>query len=408
MIASTRDGERDDRQRRRRGRARRARAAAGRCPAGRRPARRPGRPSRRSARASVPARPARSSGRERQPAPDASRQVDSASRSAGALVASSAATLVMRRVRRSSYDVLAFAFGLGLLVRGDQVGVARHGGQQLARGCRARPPGRARGRPPRRRARSWPAGRRRPGSTRRRRGRAATARMRRLDPRVDRAGRVVEDQQPRPAGQRAGQGEPLALPAGQRGAALADRRCPARRAAAPTNAVGLGQAQRRPAPRRRRRRSGPSATLPRTVSSKTNGTCGTSATVAGERGRGQLAAASTPSSATVPAAGSTRRAASEAIVDLPEPVGADQGDGPPGRDRERDVVQHRRAAVVREVDPRRSAASAGPVAGQRRPRRRRMSPVGGEHRLRPAPSRRRCAAARRAPSRSPGPGRPAR
>ena len=47
--------------------------------------------------------------------------------------------------------------------------------------------------------------------------------MRRLDRGVDRAGGVVEHQQPGPADDGAGQREPLPLAAGQRGAALADQ-----------------------------------------------------------------------------------------------------------------------------------------------------------------------------------------
>ena len=67
----------------------------------------------------------------------------------------------------------------------------------------------------------------------------------RLDLGVDRRGGVVEDQQPRPADQRAGQRDPLPLAAGERGAALAQL------GVEPVGergdeAVGLGGAQRRP------------------------------------------------------------------------------------------------------------------------------------------------------------------
>ena len=44
----------------------------------------------------------------------------------------------------------------------------------------------------------------------------------RLDLRVDGAGGVVEDEEARPPGEGAGEGEPLALAAGEGGAALAD------------------------------------------------------------------------------------------------------------------------------------------------------------------------------------------
>ncbi len=46
----------------------------------------------------------------------------------------------------------------------------------------------------------------------------------RLDPRIDAGCRVVENEQARLADQRPGQGDPLALPAGQRGSAFADLR----------------------------------------------------------------------------------------------------------------------------------------------------------------------------------------
>ncbi len=66
-----------------------------------------------------------------------------------------------------------------------------------------------------------------------------------LDLRVHRRRRVVEDQQPRPAHQGTGQGDALALAAGEGRAALAQRGVQAvgeRR----HEAVGLGRAQRRP------------------------------------------------------------------------------------------------------------------------------------------------------------------
>ena len=63
-----------------------------------------------------------------------------------------------------------------------------------------------------------------------------------------------------------------------------------------------------------------SAMLARTVSSKTNGTCATSATLPASEAA-VSSRTSTPSSVTRPAPGSTRRTASEAIVDLPAPVG---------------------------------------------------------------------------------------
>ena len=72
----------------------------------------------------------------------------------------------------------------------------------------------------------------------------------RLHRRVDGAGRVVEDEQPRTPDDGAGQREPLALAAGEGGAALADA------GVEPLGqrgdeVVGGGHAQRRPAPRRR-------------------------------------------------------------------------------------------------------------------------------------------------------------
>lgn len=60
--------------------------------------------------------------------------------------------------------------------------------------------------------------------------------------------------------------------------------------------------------------------LARTVSSKTNGTCATRAPLpASESAVSDRT--STPSRVTEPATGSTSRTASDAIVDLPEPVG---------------------------------------------------------------------------------------
>ncbi len=59
--------------------------------------------------------------------------------------------------------------------------------------------------------------------------------------------------------------------------------------------------------------------LPRTVSSKTNGICGTSA-IEPARAERARSGSFTPSSPTPPDSGSTRRTASDAIVDLPEPV----------------------------------------------------------------------------------------
>ena len=141
------------------------------------------------------------------------------------------------------------------LVGGDQLGVSRGWWRAAPRACRGRPPGRAPGRPPRRRARWWPAGTPPPGSTAVRRSGAQPGQDRRLHPRVDRAGGVVQDQQPRPAGQGPGQREPLPLTAGQAGAAL------------PTTVSspsGRPRRTRRPAPaaaparpRRRRCRAGP-------------------------------------------------------------------------------------------------------------------------------------------------------
>ena len=66
----------------------------------------------------------------------------------------------------------------------------------------------------------------------------------RLDPRVDRGGRVVEQQQPRVGDQRAGERDPLPLPAGQREPLLADHRVVAVRQLA-DELVGLGGLARR-------------------------------------------------------------------------------------------------------------------------------------------------------------------
>ena len=87
-----------------------------------------------------------------------------------------------------------------LLVGGDQVGVARVAGQQLGVGALVDDPAVARGRRPRRPARSWPCGRRppRPSPPRRRSRRAGEDP--RLDLGVDRGGRVVQHQQPRAGG----------------------------------------------------------------------------------------------------------------------------------------------------------------------------------------------------------------
>ena len=117
----------------------------------------------------------------------------------------------------------AAPLGLGPLVGGDQVGVAGHAGQQLGVRAAGDDPavlevdhlvGERDGGPP--------VGHR-PGSTRPRRPSRSPARIAASTRGSTRAGRVVEHQQPGPAGQRPGQGEPLPLAAGQRGAALADR-----------------------------------------------------------------------------------------------------------------------------------------------------------------------------------------
>ncbi len=74
---------------------------------------------------------------------------------------------------------------------------------------------------------------------------AKTCQDRRLDAGVDGRRGVVEDEQPRPAHQRARQGQALPLSAGERGAALADVGVETVRQRR-DEAVGLGEAQRRP------------------------------------------------------------------------------------------------------------------------------------------------------------------
>ena len=130
-----------------------------------------------------------------------------------------------RRCARSAGQSVAHVASTSavLLVGVDEVGVRRAARRAARRGCRGRRSGRPRGRPPRRPARSSPCGRRpRPASAAGRRAAAQGLEDPGLDLGVDRRGGVVEDQQPRPADQRAGQRDPLPLPAGQRGAALAE------------------------------------------------------------------------------------------------------------------------------------------------------------------------------------------
>ena len=84
-------------------------------------------------------------------------------------------------------------------------------------------------------------------------GAAQRAEDPRLDLGVDRRGGVVEDQQPRPADEGAGQRDPLPLAAGERRAALAEPGVEAVGQGG-DEAVGLRPRAAPPRPRRRRRR----------------------------------------------------------------------------------------------------------------------------------------------------------
>ena len=336
------------------------------------------------------------------------RQVDSA-RSRPASTSRRGQWSLMRSPS-SSYAVLALPLGLGPLVGGDQVGVARARWRAARRGCRWPPPGRARGRRPRRRARWWPAGRRPPGSTW-----AASPPRRPARIAASTRGSTAlvasssTSSRGRPASARASVSRWRWPPDSEvpRSPTIVSRpsgsRCDEARRPGPAAAP--------PRPRRRRCRRGRGRRWPRTVSSKTNGTCGTSATVAGQR-RGRSARAASSPSMRDRAGGRVDQADGERGDRRLAGAGrADQRDGAAGRHGEADVVQHvgparRRTGVSR---PRRSASVGRAAGGAGR------SPVAVRHlagrrraRAAPGPSRRRCAAARRAPSRSRGPGRPAR
>ena len=191
---------------------------------------------------------------------------------------------------------------------------------------------------------------------------AQAALDRRLGGRVDRRGRVVEDQDPRVGDQRPGDRDALALPAGERQAALADdglvavgqrldevvRLRPAGGeldllAGRVRPRVGdvLGDAWRRTGScRRRRRRSGRAARRRRPTAGR-------------RRRRGSR-----------PSVGSYRRASSATRLVLPEPVGPTSATVLPAVDLEVDVAQRGGAAVVAEADAvKLDAAGAG---GQRR------------------------------------------
>ena len=124
---------------------------------------------------------------------------------------------------------------------------SRGRGRGARRACRGRPRGRRRCARPRRRAGRTTSGRRRaaPSGWHVPPSPAQTAQDRLLDARVDRGGRVVEDEDGRPADQRAGEREALALAARQVGAALAEGRVEAT-GQGPHDVVDPGQAQRVP------------------------------------------------------------------------------------------------------------------------------------------------------------------
>ena len=176
--------------------------------------------------------------------------------------------------------------------------------------------------------------------------------------------------------------------------------------------VGLGQRAAPPRPRSSGDVGAPSVTLPRTVSSKRNACCGTSAACSASSPRAR-SRRSMPSSRTAPGVRvdqpdqqrGQRALAAAGRPDRRRRCG-------PARTAKRDVV----AAPVGAVVVARTPTSLGRPRAARRPaRRRRAGSVAVrharrsrvEHRAAPGPSRRRCAGTRRAPSRSSGSGTPA-
>ena len=151
-------------------------------------------------------------------------------------------------------------------------------------------------------------------------------------------GGVVEDQQPRPADQRAGQRDPLPLAAGERGAALPE---PGVEAVGQRGdeAVGLGRAQRRP------------DLLVGDVGAE--GDVAAHGVVEEERGlrherdrAGELAlragrAGRCRRAGSGPPSGSTSRVISVVSVLLPDAVAPTSGDGAARLDVEGDVVEQR-------------------------------------------------------------------
>ena len=110
----------------------------------------------------------------------------------------------------------------------------------------------------------------------------------RLGRRVDRRGRVVEDQDARVDGERAGDRDPLPLPARERDAALADHRVVALRQAL-DELVRLRGARGALDLLVRQRRRRPKAMFSRTVAENRNGSCEIDADLAPQRGERHVA-----------------------------------------------------------------------------------------------------------------------
>ena len=169
----------------------------------------------------------------------------------------------------------------------------------------------------------------------------------RLDARVDRGGGVVEHEQPGPAGERPGEGEALALTAGEGDAPLAEDRVRGRR--------GAWRRTGRPGRRRARARaasapwSAPTSTFSRTVSANRNDSWNTRASRSRRASRRRRSGARPPTRM-VPRSGSTRRTSSSHRVVLPQPVGPTRATISPGASARLDVGEHRLAARVGEVD----------------------------------------------------------
>ena len=181
--------------------------------------------------------------------------------------------------------------------------------------------------------------------------------------------RLVEDEDPDVGEEGAGERQPLALAAGQPRAVLAHRAWRGRRGAIPTQSRSWASA-RAPrssssdAPGRARRR------LSAIVASKTWGSCShrptTRLTSSPARVRSSVAPAS-PTSSSVPAAGSRKRRHAAANVLLPAPLGPVTRTLPPaGTSRSRAARASRRRPRVAE---RRGRGPEGP-AGRRHHRRR--------------------------------------